>query len=577
MYLKALEIQGFKSFPDKTVLSFGEDITAIVGPNGSGKSNISDSIRWVMGEQSSKALRGGKMEDVIFGGTLKRKQTGYAEVSLILDNSEHTLSSMEESEVMVTRRYYRSGESEYYINRQSCRLRDINDLFMDTGLGREGYSIIGQGKIDEILSTRGQERRAVFEEAAGISRFRHRKEEAERKLDKTTDNLLRIGDKISELELQVEPLREQAAKAKEFLLYRDELRGLEISVWMENLDRLRQDNRKLFSDFEEAARQRDEASKAQQKFYTRTEELAARMRQLDIDADQLRMGLSALTADAGERESAIAILQNQVQNNKDNAERLSRELDQQEDRAERSDLLIGRNPVTEALKSGRSMEKVILQKGGGGSLGMIARMAKDRGIVVEETEKAALDRLAAGGAHQGAAAVVSAHSYAELEDVLKAAADRGEDPLLVVLDGIEDPHNLGAIMRTAECAGAHGVIIPKRRAAGLTETVAKSSAGAIEYMPVVRVTNIAMTLEKLKEQGIWVYACDMDGALYTEQSLTGPAAIVVGAEGAGVSRLVREKCDGIVSIPMRGKINSLNASNAAAILLYEIRRQRDAR
>lgn len=250
---------------------------------------------------------------------------------------------------------------------------------------------------------------------------------------------------------------------------------------------------------------------------------------------------------------------------------------QQEDRAERSDLLIGRNPVTEALKSGRSMEKVILQKGGGGSLGMIARMTKDRGIVVEETEKAALDRLAAGGAHQGAAAVVSAHSYAELEDVLKTAADRGEDPLLVVLDGIEDPHNLGAIMRTAECAGAHGVIIPKRRAAGLTETVAKSSAGAIEYMPVVRVTNIAMTLEKLKEQGIWVYACDMDGALYTEQSLTGPAAIVVGAEGAGVSRLVREKCDGIVSIPMRGKINSLNASNAAAILLYEIRRQRDAR
>ena len=220
MYLKALEIQGFKSFPDKTVLTFDEDITAIVGPNGSGKSNLSDAIRWVMGEQSTKALRGGKMEDVIFGGTQKRKQTGYAEVSLILDNSGHMLS-MEESEVMVTRRYYRSGESEYYINRQSCRLRDINELFMDTGLGREGYSIIGQGKIDEILSTRGQERRAVFEEAAGISRFRHRKEEAERKLEKTTDNLLRIGDKISELELQVEPLRDQAAKAKEYLLYRD--------------------------------------------------------------------------------------------------------------------------------------------------------------------------------------------------------------------------------------------------------------------------------------------------------------------------------------------------------------------
>ncbi len=333
MYLKALEIQGFKSFPDKTVLTFDEAITAIVGPNGSGKSNISDAIRWVMGEQSTKALRGGKMEDVIFGGTLKRKQTGYAEVSLILDNSQHLLS-MEESEVMVTRRYYRSGDSEYYINRQSCRLRDINELFMDTGLGREGYSIIGQGKIDEILSTRGQERRAVFEEAAGISRFRHRKEEAERKLEKTTDNLLRIGDKISELELQVEPLREQAAKAKEYLILRDELRGLEISVWMENLDRLRQGNRKLYSDFEEATRQPEAAAKQQAELYARTEELSAQMREQDVEADKLRIQMSQLTGEASERESDIAILKNQMQNNQENADRLSRELDQQEGRAD---------------------------------------------------------------------------------------------------------------------------------------------------------------------------------------------------------------------------------------------------
>ena len=161
MYLKALEIQGFKSFPDKTVLTFGEDITAIVGPNGSGKSNISDAIRWVMGEQSTRALRGGKMEDVIFGGTAQRRQTGYAEVSLILDNTSH-IFPMDESEVMVTRRYYRSGESEYYINRRSVRLKDVNELFMDTGLGREGYSIIGQGKIDEILSVKSADRREVF-------------------------------------------------------------------------------------------------------------------------------------------------------------------------------------------------------------------------------------------------------------------------------------------------------------------------------------------------------------------------------------------------------------------------------
>ena len=211
LYLKALEIQGFKSFPDKTVLTFGSDITAIVGPNGSGKSNISDAIRWVMGEQSTRALRGGKMEDVIFGGTAKRKQTGYAEVSLVLDNTSR-IFDRDESEVMVTRRYYRSGESEYYINRRSVRLKDVNELFMDTGLGREGYSIIGQGRIDEILSVRSSDRREVFEEAAGISRFRHRKEESERKLERTDENLVRVNDKISELELQVEPLREQSEK-----------------------------------------------------------------------------------------------------------------------------------------------------------------------------------------------------------------------------------------------------------------------------------------------------------------------------------------------------------------------------
>ena len=198
MYLKALEIQGFKSFPDKTVLAFGSDITAVVGPNGSGKSNIADAIRWVMGEQSTRTLRGSKMEDVIFNGTEKRKGLGFAEVTLVLDNTQR-IFQMEETEVAVTRRYYRSGESEYYINRRACRLRDINELFMDTGLGREGYSIIGQGRIDEILSVKSADRREVFEEAAGITRVRHRKEEAERSLARTDDNLVRINDKLDEL------------------------------------------------------------------------------------------------------------------------------------------------------------------------------------------------------------------------------------------------------------------------------------------------------------------------------------------------------------------------------------------
>ena len=260
MYLKALEIQGFKSFPDKTVLTFGADITAIVGPNGSGKSNISDAIRWVMGEQSTKALRGGKMEDVIFGGTAVRRQQGFAEVSLVLDNTDH-LFPLEESEVMVTRRYYRSGESEYYINRRSVRLKDVNELFMDTGLGREGYSIIGQGRIDEILSVKSADRREVFEEAAGISRFRHRKEEAERKLERTQENLVRITDKIDELELQVEPLRQQSEKARRFLLLRDELRGLEISLWLEQLEKIRAGAIKTAADFEAAARQKEEVQR----------------------------------------------------------------------------------------------------------------------------------------------------------------------------------------------------------------------------------------------------------------------------------------------------------------------------
>ena len=331
MYLKALEIQGFKSFPDKTVLTFGEDITAIVGPNGSGKSNISDAIRWVMGEQSTRALRGGKMEDVIFGGTAKRKQTGYAEVSLVLDNSSR-LFDMDESEVMVTRRYYRSGESEYYINRRSVRLKDVNELFMDTGLGREGYSIIGQGRIDEILSVKSADRREVFEEAAGISRFRHRKEDAERKLERTDENLVRINDKISELELQVEPLREQSEKAKKYLIFRDELRGLEISVWLDSLERIRANNIKLEADYQEAARRREEIRVAQEKAYAATEEFSQAMRDKDVEADRLRFEIQGYQAKSNELESAIAVLKSNIQHNLESAQRIRADLEQQKGR-----------------------------------------------------------------------------------------------------------------------------------------------------------------------------------------------------------------------------------------------------
>ena len=333
MYLKALEIQGFKAFPDKTILNFAEDITAVVGPNGSGKSNISDAIRWVMGEQSAKALRGAKMEDVIFSGTEKRSPVGFAQVTLVIDNTEHIFPTMEESEVSVTRRYYRSGESEYYINRQSVRLRDVTELFMDTGLGREGYSIIGQGKIDEILSAKSGERREIFEEAAGISKFRHRKEESERKLARTEENLVRINDKISELELQVEPLREQSERAKKFLILRDELRVLEISVWLENLDALKTGARKLEADFRAAEQQRDEARAALDALYAEGEEYGERMREKDMEAERIRTEVAQLDSRVKDQEAAIAVLESTIAHNRENIDRARQELEETGSRA----------------------------------------------------------------------------------------------------------------------------------------------------------------------------------------------------------------------------------------------------
>ena len=240
----------------------------------------------------------------------------------------------------------------------------------------------------------------------------------------------------------------------------------------------------------------------------------------------------------------------------------------------KENIIVARNPVTEALRSGREIDKLMVSSEEG-SMKKILALAKERRIPVMKVEKSAIDRIAEGKAHQGVAAYVSAYAYAELEDIFRIAEERGEDPFIIILDNLEDPHNLGAIMRTAECAGAHGVIIPKRRACGLTEVVAKASAGAIEYMPCVKVTNIAQTIEELKERGIWVAACDMGGQEYYKANLKGKLAVVIGSEGFGISRLVKEKCDFVVSMPMVGRITSLNASNAAAVIIYEVRKQRD--
>ncbi len=230
--------------------------------------------------------------------------------------------------------------------------------------------------------------------------------------------------------------------------------------------------------------------------------------------------------------------------------------------------------MTEAIKSGRSIDKLMIQKDAEGSALKIASLARERKIQIHYVEKLVLDKLCPGRPHQGVAAYAAAKSYSDIASILKAAEDRCEEPLVVLLDGLEDPHNLGAVLRSADGAGAHGVIIPARRAVGLTEVVAKSSAGAVEYVPVAKVTNLSAAIEELKAAGLWICAVDMDGENYTDAKLTGPLALVIGGEGQGVSRLVKEKCDFTVSIPMKGRVNSLNASNAAAVLLYEVVRQR---
>ena len=332
MYLKSLELQGFKSFPDKTLIRFGDDITAIVGPNGSGKSNISDAILWVMGEQSSKTLRGAKMEDVIFGGTQKRAAVGFAEATLTLDNSDRALA-YDADEVMVTRRYYRSGDSEYYINKQSSRLRDIHEMFMDTGLGREGYSNIGQGRIDEILSLKSADRREIFEEAAGISKYRHRKEETERKLAHTEDNLLRIGDKVSELELQLEPLKVQSEKAKKYLELKDELKGVEVAVWLETLDKLSAAAKKAEEDYASASFVLQQAHDDLDNLYRQAETMGDSLRTKDGELETVRLKVNMLQSAHQQLDGQMAVLRGNMENNSANISRIQEELQGQDDRS----------------------------------------------------------------------------------------------------------------------------------------------------------------------------------------------------------------------------------------------------
>jgi len=317
MHLKKLEIQGFKSFADKTVLEFMPGVTTVIGPNGSGKSNISDSIRWVLGEQSIKSLRGGKSEDVIFAGTSTRKALNFAEVSLTIDNSDNKLP-IEYSEVVVTRRLYRTGESEYYINRNACRLKDIVELFMDTGIGRDGYSIIGQGRIDEILSNNSTERRNVFEEAAGIAKYKARKTEAERKLESTRQNLLRITDIINELELKLGPLEKQSEKAQKYLKLRDELKLYEINNFLSSTKKLEDNLNTTNAHLDELNESLEQKNTDYTTFYDKRNELRTLFENLTNDYDLLKSEIYDDQTTIEKITSEISICEEKVNNHEQN-------------------------------------------------------------------------------------------------------------------------------------------------------------------------------------------------------------------------------------------------------------------
>jgi len=331
LFLKRIELSGFKSFADRTELEFVQGITAVVGPNGSGKSNISDGIRWVLGEQSAKSLRGGNMQDVIFSGSDSRKAVNYGEVSLSLDNSDYVLP-LDYSEVTVTRRIHRSGDSEYFINKQSCRLKDITELFMDTGIGKEAYSIIGQGRIEEILSTRSEDRRAIFEEASGIVKYKTRRKEAQKKLDDTEQNLLRIHDLVTELEDQLEPLREQSESAQQYKLLKEELKSNEISVYVVQIEQLHKSWTESGDKLKALEQQQLELASVVNKHDARLEKERHELRMLEENLDQQREKLMQISEEFDRCTGQGEVLQERRKNMLANQEQLQQTIGMQNKR-----------------------------------------------------------------------------------------------------------------------------------------------------------------------------------------------------------------------------------------------------
>jgi len=331
MYLKRLEMQGFKSFADKTVLEFMPGITSVIGPNGSGKSNISDAIRWILGEQSMKSLRGAKTQDIIFAGTQNRKSLGFAEASLIFDNTDGTLP-IEYSEVTITRKIYRSGETGYYINKVPCRLKDVVELFMDTGIGRDGYSIIGQGKIDEILSNKSEDRRHIFEEAAGIVKYRARKEETEKKLEQTKLNLLRINDILTEIEGNLEPLQLQAEKAKKYLNLKEELKNIEVGLFVYNIEKYKQNLQELTQDEEIMKSTLNQEEGKLEKIKILKEELKDAIDEITTKIENMQNIGFESQKEIEKLNSNINVAETRIQNNIENSERYKTEIAELEEK-----------------------------------------------------------------------------------------------------------------------------------------------------------------------------------------------------------------------------------------------------
>ena len=328
MYLKRLELQGFKSFADKTILELMPGITTVIGPNGSGKSNISDAIRWVLGEQSMKSLRGTKSMDIIFAGTQNRKSLGFAEASLVFDNSDGALP-IEYTEVTVTRKIYRSGETGYFINKVPCRLKDVLELFMDTGIGKDGYSIIGQGKIDEILSNKSEDRRHIFEEAAGIVKYRTRKQESEKKLEHTKLNLLRINDILTEIEGNLEPLQIQADKAKKYLNLREELKSIEIGLFVYNIEKYKQELEKVVQDIDVMQTQCNDEEGRLERIKILKEELKSSIDEITETIENMsNIGFES-QKQIEQLNSDINVAKTRIANNNENNDRYLKEIDEQ--------------------------------------------------------------------------------------------------------------------------------------------------------------------------------------------------------------------------------------------------------